>query len=61
MSPLIESLAAVESLSEAVEPTLCVKDVWTTESAPEEFLREVEDTLSGFLRENPEAWEVGRG
>jgi hypothetical protein len=56
MTPLIESRSP-ERLPEPEEQGACVEDtsggVWTRESAPEEFLRAVVDTLSGFLREPP--------
>jgi hypothetical protein len=60
MAPLLESSLSAGPLAEAVQE-LCIQgppgDVWQRESVPEEFLREVVDALTGFLRADLEAGE----
>ncbi len=54
MRPLLESPSSVEPHAAEAEQGLPIQgppgDVWLRESVPEEFLREVVDTLTGFLR-----------
>lgn len=56
MTTLIES-SSLDQFPKPEEQGARVEDtsggVWTCESAPEDFLREVVSTLSGFLGESP--------
>jgi hypothetical protein len=47
--------------AQAVCGRVASSDVWLGESAPEDFLREVVDTLTGFMRDEREAWALKTG
>jgi hypothetical protein len=60
MTPMNESPLR-EALMQAAHAEASRTDVWLGESAPEDFLREVVDTLEGFLRAAPAAPELKTG
>jgi hypothetical protein len=65
MTHVIESQYLMLPLAGKVEPVergrTAPHDVWLGETAPEEFLREVVDTLAGFLRDEARARELNPG